>query len=86
MIKGTHGYPGGMGPTTDTDRVLFEVRAFQRTHPSIIIRKPSECPSGRWEVSIQGSACMAFDEPDIMLTCLSMISPDEDNDDDEDGE
>ncbi len=67
-----------MGPSTEHDRLMFEVSAFKRQHPQVIIKKPNEVPSGRWEVSLPRSAVMAFDDAQTMLQALSMVSIPED--------
>lgn len=72
-----------MEPLTE-EALLFEVRAWQRTHPQAIVKSPAETVSRQWEVSLPKSATIAFDEPRIMLQCLSMISIPEDDDQDDD--
>lgn len=72
-----------MAPYTDEDQLLYEIAVFKRTHPSVIVKRPDECPSGLWEVSFPASATIAFDEPAVMLQCLSMVSPVEDTDEDD---
>jgi hypothetical protein len=76
-----------MGPLdSDQQQLLYEVRAFARTHPQVLIKSPDECPSGLWEVSLPATSCIAFSDPATMLQCLAFVSiPDEDENDEDEG-
>lgn len=72
-------YAAGMGPTDNQDQLRFELRAWLREHPSAIVHSPQETASGRWELSLEGSSCLAFDDLGLMLLALSMTSIPEDD-------
>ena len=69
-----YGRDRDMGYDPDHDRLMRDVALFKRAHPQVIIKKPNEVPSRKWEVSFPRSATIAFDDPAMMLTALSMIS------------
>lgn len=71
-----------MGPDEDS-RTLFEVKRWARLHPTVLIKKPSETMSRRWEVSMPRTSVIAFDSAQVMLTALSMISIPADLEDEE---
>lgn len=67
----------------DHEQTLIAIAVYKRTHPQVIIKSPSETVTGRWEVSFRASACVAFDDPKLMLVAISMVSmPEEDDETD----
>jgi hypothetical protein len=49
-----------------------ELNEYCRAHPGVIIRKPEESKSHKWEVLFPPSGSMFFDDPEMMLRALPM--------------
>lgn len=61
--------------------LMRQVRDYKARNPRVLIYRPEECPSGKWEVSFLAASTMAFDNPKTMLEALSMVTlpPDDDS-------